>query len=77
MGYHWRDHSAGSTLRFNYRGLGTILPEGDRYRYTLTWGTKHFTGTVRDWRKAKSWVTRWLSPVVKVPVDELLQPRQE
>lgn len=75
--YHWLDHAAGSTLRFNYKGLGAILQDGDGYRYDFTWNGKQFGGKVRDWRKAKLWISRWLSPVVKVPVDELLRPRSE
>lgn len=75
MSYHWCDHSQGSTLRFNYRGVGAILRSGDVYRYDFTWNGNHHGGTVRDWRKAKVWISRWLAPKVSVSVSELLQPR--
>lgn len=76
MGYHWRDHTEGSALRFNYRGVGSVYRSGEVWRWQLTWNGRVFEGETRNPARQKVWMSRWVSARTGIPVGEILRPRE-
>lgn len=67
--FHWDHIGEASYLRFNYRGIGYVKPDGHgRWEYQVTWQECRHTGVLANKSKAMRWMERWVSARRGLPI---------
>lgn len=60
--FHWDHIGEGSYLRFNYRGIGHVKPDGQGgWAYRVTWQGIEHIGVVGKKGRAIAWMEKWVS----------------
>ncbi|WP_349812980.1 hypothetical protein [Xanthomonas hortorum] len=67
--FYWDHIGEGSYLRFNYRGIGSVKPDGaGAWTYRVTWQGSEHAGVVRNKGRAMTWMERWVSARRGLPI---------
>lgn len=67
--FHWDHIDEGAYLRFNYRGIGSVVPDPEGgWRYTVTWQGLVESGVEGTRDAAIAWVEAWAARQRGLPV---------
>lgn len=66
--FHWDHIGEGSYLRFNYRGIGHVRPDGNgAWEYAVRWQGSEHTGVTAKRGRAIAWMERWVCARTGLP----------